>query len=501
MGSDKRPPLALRWRSNTLFIIATVAIGLFTDLFLYGLVVPVLPFMLRSRLAIPEDQIQSYVSNLLAVYAAASVVSSVPAGWVADRTSSRQMPFLSGLAALLAATIMLAFGRSIPVLYVARVLQGISAAVVWTIGLAMILDTVGPENLGKTIGSIFSFISVGQLMAPVIGGILYETIGYTGVFGVGAGVLGLDFFMRLFVVEKKVAAKYDETLAPGHQNEEEHRRDYGTISGGDGQAEPDDREGDLEEAAESHSLLSSKDDDELAYKINYEPNRIVRAIPILVCFRSPRLLVGFGLAFVQAALLGVFDATVPTEAQSLFNYTSLQAGLLFIALDVPYLVMGPIGGWAVDRYGTKFAAVVGFGYLVPVLILLRLPSDHVLSGTGNVVLYCAMLALNGVGLAIIGSPSMVETSFVVMKFDKANPGFFGANGPYAQLYGFNSVSFSAGLTVGPIVSGALRDGIGYGNMNLVFAVVAALTAIVSYFIIGGRPRTNFIRRLARRSER
>ena len=36
----------------------------------------------------------------------------------------------------------------------ARVLQGVSAAVVWTVGLALVLDTVGPENLGKTIGSV-----------------------------------------------------------------------------------------------------------------------------------------------------------------------------------------------------------------------------------------------------------------------------------------------------------------------------------------------------------
>ncbi|KAK5625270.1 hypothetical protein RRF57_000986 [Xylaria bambusicola] len=147
------PPWALRWRSNTLFILTTVAVGLFTDLFLYGLVIPVLPFMLQSRLSIPGDKTQSYVSGLLAAYAGASVVSSIPAGWIADRTNSRQLPFLSGLAALLAATIMLALGKNITVLVVARILQGISAAVVWTIGLAMVLDTVGPKNLGKVIGS------------------------------------------------------------------------------------------------------------------------------------------------------------------------------------------------------------------------------------------------------------------------------------------------------------------------------------------------------------
>ncbi|KAI1412084.1 MFS transporter-like protein [Hypoxylon sp. FL1857] len=496
MASSKSPPWALSWRSNTLFIIATVAVGLFTDLFLYGLVVPVLPFMLRNRLSIPDNEIQSYVSNLLAAYAGASVIFSVPAGWVADRTSSRQAPFLSGLAALLAATIMLAFGRTVAVLFAARVLQGISAAVVWTIGLAMILDTVGPENLGKVVGSIFSFISVGELMAPVIGGALYEKTGYSGVFGVAAGVLGLDFLMRLLVVEKKTAAKYYDELPPD-RGVEQHRthNGYGSVRRSEEDAGDRDRG-----STESDALLPNKrHKDEDSYKIHHEPSRIVRALPILVCFRSPRLLVGLSLAFVQASLLAVFDATIPTEAQSLFGFTSLQAGLLFIALDIPYLVLGPVAGWAVDRYGTKLAAVFGFGYLVPVLILLRLPSDRILSGADNVVLYCALLALNGVGLAVIGSPSVVETSDVVQKFNKANPGFFGANGPYAQLYGFNSLFFCAGLTVGPVVAGALRDGVGYGNMNLVFAVVAAITAILSFLVIGGKPRQNFLRGLWRRT--
>ncbi|KAI1372091.1 MFS transporter-like protein [Hypoxylon crocopeplum] len=495
MTSSESPPWALRWRSNTLFIIATVAIGLFTDLFLYGLVVPVLPFMLRSRLSIPEDEIQSYVSNLLAAYAAASVVSSVPAGWIADRTNSRQAPFLSGLAALLAATVMLAFGRSIPVLFVARVLQGVSAAVVWTIGLAMILDTVGPENLGKVVGSIFSFISIGELMAPVLGGVLYEKTGYSGVFGVAAGVLGLDFLMRLLLVEKKTAAKYyDRSPSDPQDGQRDPCEDYEAA-----QSDREERGDRDDDATETDTLLpNKKQEDDDSYKVHHQPNRLVQAFPILICFRSPRLLVGLGLAFVQASLLALFDATIPTEAQSLFGFTSLQAGLLFVALDVPYLVIGPVAGWAVDRYGTKLAAVVGFGYLVPVLILLRLPSDHLLSGANNVILYCALLALNGVGLAIIGSPSVVEASEVVRKYDKANPGLFGKNGPYAQLYGFNSLFFCAGLTVGPLVAGALRDGVGYGNMNLVFAVVAAVTAALSFLFIGGKPRKGIFWRLMRK---
>lgn len=148
------PPYGLRWRSSTLFIVATVALGLFTDLFMYGLIVPILPFLLRDRVDIPQPEIQGYVSALLASYAGASVLFSLPAGVIADKSKTRQAPFLTGLAALLAATIMLAFGQSIPVLVIARILQGTSGAVVWTVGLAMVLDTVGPDNLGKVIGSV-----------------------------------------------------------------------------------------------------------------------------------------------------------------------------------------------------------------------------------------------------------------------------------------------------------------------------------------------------------
>ena len=150
----KSKPVGLKWRCSTLFIVSTVGIGLFTDLFLYGLVVPILPFILQDRVNLPHHQIQSHVSGLLAAYAGASVLFSLPTGVLADRLPTRQLPFLVGLTALLLATLLLFLGRNVAVLTVARVLQGISAAVVWTIGLALVLDTVGPDNLGKTIGSV-----------------------------------------------------------------------------------------------------------------------------------------------------------------------------------------------------------------------------------------------------------------------------------------------------------------------------------------------------------
>ncbi|KAK4935081.1 hypothetical protein LTR66_015507 [Elasticomyces elasticus] len=466
-------PAGLRWRSNTYFIVATVAIGLFTDLFLYGLVVPVLPFMLRDRIGLPPDQVQSHVSGLLAAYAGASVVFSPIAGILADKTSARQGPFLLGLTSLLLATTLLFLGTSLPVIAVARVLQGISAAVVWTIGLALCLETVGPENLGKTIGSIFSFISVGNLVSPLLGGVLYKKAGYAGVFGIGFAILTIDFIMRVLVIEKKVAKRY-ETKDPTNATDPNATpsRQF------DGATENQDHD-----SGEEEPLLGRKENEE--FKIADDQPAIVHHIPILPCLKDPRILTALLVAFVQATLLGNFDATIPTVAEELFDFDSLKAGVLFLPLGVFDFLLGPIAGWAVDRYGTKPAAVIGYTYLVPVLVLLRLPHA---GGKDQMILYGALLGLCGVGLALIGAPSIVEAGAVVQKYYEANPDFFGEDGPYAQLYGLNSMVFSAGLTLGPELAGELKQVIGYGNLNAVLASICAVTAVLCFVFIGGKPR-------------
>lgn len=457
-----KPPIGLKWRSNTLFIISTVGIGLFTDLFLYGIVVPILPFILKDRLSVPHNKIQTYTSALLACFAGASVLFSLPAGIIADKLSARQLPFLLGLVALLVSTILLYLGETIAVLIIARILQGISAAVVWTIGLALVLDTVGSDKLGVTIGSIFSFISVGELAAPVLGGVVYKKVGSGAVFGMGFGLLTVDFLMRLAVIEKKVAARYGIKDDPADEEDEE-------------------------EASEDSPLLANGAEDMDQWKIPKDQPRFIKKFPLLYCFKNPRLLVAELLAFQQANLLAVFDSTIPTEAQDLFAFDSLKAGLLFTPLILPYLLLGPLAGKAVDKYGSRLGASVGFGFLVLPLILLRIPHE---GGSAEIVKFCVFLAMSGFGLALISAPSVVEASFVVEQYYKANPEVFGDEGPYGQLYAINSMVFSAGLTLGPLISGALRERIGFGNMNAIVAGMCAVVSVLSYMFLGGSPSEN-----------
>lgn len=192
---------------------------------------------------------------------------------------------------------------------------------------------------------------------------------------------------------------------------------------------------------------------------------------------------------MQALLLGSFDATVPLVASEQFDFDSLKAGLLFLPLGVADFILGPVFGWCVDRYGTKPFSIFGFGWLIPSLVLLRLATsasivDHLDKGQ-HIALYAGLLGLNGAGLAAINAPSIVESGDVVDRYSEANKDIF-EEAPYAQLYGFSSMMFSGGLTVGPLLAGALREKIGYGNMNAVIAGLCVLTAVLSALFIGGR---------------
>jgi len=477
-------PAGLYWRSSSTFVVSTVALALFTDIFLYGLFVPILPFMLPDRVGVPQEDVQNQVSILLTAYAGASVLVSPFAGFYADRFSVRQTPFLLSLTSLFGATLLLSLGRTLAVLLVARILQGVSAAFVWAIGMALCFETVAPAALGKAIGSvrfvhetpndmliflqIFSFVSFGSLLAPSLGGILYEKAGLRAVYRLAFLLLALDLVMRMLLIEPRNLKRYSP---------DEHEHDVDESS-----RQPRDQSQDREEpCSERTALLSETNEEHDEYRLPSDLPPAARLFKILPCLSSPRLIAALFMALIQGVLLGSIDTTVPIVSRDYFGFSSLQAGLMLFPIGVTNLVCGPLLGICVDRFGTRPVAVLVYAYLIPVLILLRLPQP---GGADQVVMFGALLSLVGIGIAGMGAPSIVEAGMVVQRYHEANPDIFGEKGPYAQLYSLSFCFYSTGLAIGPELAALSRQLLGYGNMNALLAVICGATALVCSLILG-----------------
>lgn len=83
-----------------------------------------------------------------------------------------------------------------------------SAGMIWSVGLALVIDTVDSKHTGEAMGWISTGLSLGLLIAPSVGGIVYGKSGYYPVFFTCFGLIAIDIVFRISVVEVKDARKW-----------------------------------------------------------------------------------------------------------------------------------------------------------------------------------------------------------------------------------------------------------------------------------------------------
>ncbi|KAJ8120711.1 hypothetical protein O1611_g10294 [Lasiodiplodia mahajangana] len=471
--TSSKAPYFLSFRSSTTLIASTVNLAVFADIFFYSLVVPVLPFALSAQAGIPQEDVQYWLSILLAVYSAALFISSPISGLYADHTSSRRWPLLLGLVALTGSTLLLAFGNSIGLFILGRVLQGVSAAVVWSVGCALLVDTMG-SKVGVAMGYVNISMSIALLLAPVIGGVVYNRAGYHAVFYVAFGVVGLDVALRLLMIEKKVARQWIkepetespqvdvEKTSPANPMEDKPPMNSTTISNTEAPAiEP----GTNASGRDENSNTSNTDEGKH------------RGRPIIALLKSARLLAALYGILVESGILIGFDAVLALFVRGLFGWNSTAVAVLFLALFLPGFV-APLAGWLSDRYGAKWPSFAGFVATVPVLISLRFVTENTLQ---HKALLAVLLALAGITLPFSMTPLMAEISYVIEAKEAENPGIFGEKGIYGLAYGLFNCAFALGGIVGPIWAGYVVESAGWGTLTWNFALWSASAAVVVFF--------------------
>ncbi|KAF3939853.1 hypothetical protein ABW19_dt0206483 [Dactylella cylindrospora] len=463
--NGKRPP-GLDWRSNKWFILATVGFGIFVDILLYSIIVPVVPFALTERANVEESSVQGWISVMLAVYGAGLLVASPVFGYVADHTKYRRAPFLWGLILLAASTAMFAVGNSIAILIVARLIQGMSGGCIWVVGLALVIDTVPAKEQAQSMGVVSIGMTAGSTLGPLFGGVIYEKAGYFAVFILAFCVIGLDIIMRLLVIEKKAAEQWlkepsqADSLTSGNTNPTGQR-------------------------------VSPKNQDNIRdvmlSTITNVPRRKKSRVPAMILLlKSPRQLNSLLITIMLGTIFSAFDAILPLRVKNSFNFNSTAAGLLFLAIIIPSL-FAPLAGRFSDKYGPRWFVVSAFFLCTPLFILLRFPSKPVV---GHIVLLCVLLFFIGAFISGSMPGAMGEISASVVEFEKASPGIFGDKGAFAQAYALFNIAWSVGSVVGPLLGGFVNDAVGWNTMVLIFGMLCLLTSMVTVWYTGGKITKN-----------
>ena len=77
------------------------------------------------------------------------------------------------------------------------------------------------------------------------------------------------------------------------------------------------------------------------------------------------------------------------------SLAGLISGLVYMAVAIPVFFISPVAGWLCDRSGPKVPAVGGLVFSVPFLVLLQIPHASTDDQTVQVVILCVILALLG----------------------------------------------------------------------------------------------------------
>ncbi|KAK4956280.1 hypothetical protein LTR10_005802 [Elasticomyces elasticus] len=469
------------WRSSPWLITLSVAYAVYTEQFLFAVIVPVAPFSLQKQGNIEPVRIQYWVAWLLATYGIASVVSSPFYGWWTDRHASRRLTFLLGLFWLLGATILLWFANSKALLLISRMLQGIGATVIWTTGLALLVDAVGEAHIGEYMGYIGIALNLSTLTGPILGGVVYAKAGINAVFGMMCGILSIDILLRLLMIERK---------APTRHSFISRCRSAIKLSGDDTTCYLCVMNGGMKKtsalSAPPFSLCEGRGPgrrplertssctlDEIHAK---RPPRW-QLPPVVTLLFSWRCLSALWGGFVYATVLSGLQTVLPLRLFDIFGWDSIGGGLIFLPLVAPGL-LGPLVGAIVDRFGHRWIAAAAFAVLSPALILLRFIQHNTLAQKATL---CVLLGIAGLCGTCLLEPLIAEITYL--------GGGQGVGGTkvrsYAQAYALFNIAWELGDTAGPLLAGLMLKSVGWETMTMTLGILAGVSAITTALWYGG----------------
>lgn len=407
-----------------------------------------LPYMLEERMHQDPRRTQRLTSISLALHGLVSAFGGPLIGHLADKAPNRKIPFLVSLVGCIIGTFMVAFATDVGVFFGGRVLQGISGSGAWIVGLATAADTVGPERIGTTMGIVLAFANAAMVTGPMVSGLILEMAGYWFTWSVPVVILVLDVIARLLMVEKPGMAD-SKTSADAQEND---------------------------------PLLEASEDCEDAetpsvnfWRAMLSNSRVVTAL--LIGVWGP-------------TLNTTFNATLPLHVLDIFGWGPSRVGMMFFLLSVPGLPISPLAGYLRDRVGTRTPATIALALQGVFLVLLGFAGNKHFewssaAGRGKALyIFCCIIFgtlrpfISGIGPVELTceSPSTSNSerkntssancsiTGVVKAEEAKHPGIFGPRGGLSRVFSLVEVAATSGMTIGPILAGALTERFGYYRM-------------------------------------
>lgn len=186
-------------QSQQFSVLALLAVVMLVNALSYGIIIPLLyPYAARFGIGPLE------LGLLFATFSIAQFFATPVIGRLSDSYGRKPLLLISLLGTSLS-LMLFAVAWSAPVLFIARILDGITGGNI-TVAQAIIADTYPPKERSKGFGILGASFGFGFLFGPAIGGVL-SAVHITAPFWFAAALAGVSSLIGYFILPETLAVK------------------------------------------------------------------------------------------------------------------------------------------------------------------------------------------------------------------------------------------------------------------------------------------------------
>jgi DHA1 family bicyclomycin/chloramphenicol resistance-like MFS transporter len=175
MKDNPASPAGTRTGASGIVIAVLIAVATLNSLSI-NMIVPALPSM-AAGLATDFASVQLTLSSYLFATAIAQLVH----GPLSDKFGRRPV-LMAGMLLYILASVICLFATSVWIVILGRILQGVGAAAGFALGRAIVRDLYEREKAASMLGYITMGFSLAPMVAPLIGGLISDHLGWRLIF-------------------------------------------------------------------------------------------------------------------------------------------------------------------------------------------------------------------------------------------------------------------------------------------------------------------------------
>jgi EmrB/QacA subfamily drug resistance transporter len=367
---------------------------------------------------------------LFSIYLLTQAVTVPLYGKFADSLGRKPVMFL-GIALFLLGSVLCGAAWSMPVLIIARAVQGLGAGAVQPMSMTIVGDLYSVEERAKVQGYLASVWGISAVLGPTLGGVFSEYLSWRWIFFVNLPIGAFAVWT--------LARHFHERVTRSA-----HRVDYAgaaTLTSGCSLIILGLLEGGVAwRWASAQSLVIFVVGAALLVAFLLVERRAAEPVLPLWVFSS-RVLAGGNLASLGIGALTIgLSSYLPTYAQGVLGASALLAGVALAALSAGWPVAASQAGHIYLKIGFRDTALIGSVFLIAGAVLTALLDENssLLVTAGSVFVF-------GLGFGLTASPTLVAVQSVV-GWERRG-----------VVTGANMFSRSLGSAVGAAVFGAIAN--------------------------------------------